>query len=68
MYIKVAAEKIGVSAITLKRWFANGKIADVPKDRNGWRVFTNEDIERIKAYANQRHYPEKKDERQSRLF
>ena len=68
IYIKEAAKRIGVSIITLKRWFANGKVREVARNRNGWRIFTEEDIERIKAYAEQRHYPEEENERQSRLF
>ncbi len=46
-----AAAAIGVSAITLKRWLLNGKVADVSRDRNGWRVFNNQDVERIRTYA-----------------
>ncbi len=48
---KTAAERIGVSPITLKRWLLRGKVADVRRDRNGWRVFRESDIRRIKAYA-----------------
>ena len=44
----VAARKIGVSKATLLRWITQGKIADVARDRNGWRVFTAADITRIK--------------------
>ena len=46
-----AASEIGVSAITLKRWLLSGKVADVSRDRNGWRVFNGQDIERIRQYA-----------------
>jgi DNA (cytosine-5)-methyltransferase 1 len=54
--IKQAAEQIGVSAITLKRWLLTGRVADVRRDRNGWRVFAGADIERISDYA--RHLKE----------
>jgi len=30
------------------RWFAQRRIADVRRDRNNWRVFTEQDLERIK--------------------
>lgn len=52
-----AAKEIGISSITLKRWLLSGKVVEVARDRNGWRIFTNEDIERIKRYANQRIEP-----------
>ena len=38
-----------------------GKVKDVERDRNNWRVFTTSDIERIKAFAS-------KDIAQSRTF
>jgi predicted site-specific integrase-resolvase len=57
LFLKDAAKKIGVSAITLKRWLINGRVADVPRDRNGWRVFSNQDVERIRAFANRRAHP-----------
>ncbi|WP_017923113.1 DNA (cytosine-5-)-methyltransferase [Burkholderia glumae] len=51
MNLNEAAHAIGVSAITLKRWLLSGKVADVGRNRNNWRVFTEADIERIKKYA-----------------
>jgi DNA-binding transcriptional MerR regulator len=46
-----AAEQIGISAITLKRWLLQKKVAEVSRNRNGWRIFTPEDIRRIREYA-----------------
>ena len=46
-----AAERVGVSRNTLLRWFREGRVADVRRDRNGWRFFAPEDVARIKAYA-----------------
>ncbi len=46
-----AAKEIGISAITLKRWLLEGKVAPVQRDRNGWRVFEQSDIRRIKAFS-----------------
>jgi hypothetical protein len=43
-----AARRIGVSKATLLRWFAQKRIAEVRRDRNNWRVFTDQDLERIK--------------------
>jgi excisionase family DNA binding protein len=45
-----AAEMIGVSKNTLLNWFKNGKIPEVSRDYNGWRIFTDEDIDRIRSY------------------
>ena len=45
------ARKVGVASITLKRWLLAGKIREVARDRNGWRMFTDGDIAQIKLYA-----------------
>lgn len=58
MRLQEAAKEIGVSAITLKRWFLNNKIADVARDKNDWRVFTKTDIERIKKFYLQTSEPD----------
>ncbi len=49
--LKDAAAEIGVAPITLKRWLLDGKVAEVARDRNGWRLFTEADVGRIKRYA-----------------
>jgi excisionase family DNA binding protein len=46
-----AARRIGCSKSTLLRWFREGKVADVARDRRGWRIFRPEDIQRIKRWA-----------------
>lgn len=51
MNINEAAPAIGVSVATLKRWLLSGKVEDVGRNRNNWRVFTLADIERIKQFA-----------------
>jgi len=56
-YIADAARAIGVSPATLKRWFRSARVRDVARDRNGYRVFEPEDINRLRAYANQRFEP-----------
>jgi DNA (cytosine-5)-methyltransferase 1 len=53
-----AAVRVGVAPVTLKRWLLAGKVAEVARDRNGWRIFTTADIERIKRYALARREPE----------
>ena len=48
-----ACKKAGVSRATLFRWLKNNIFQDVAqKDRRGWRLFTEEDIERLKKEVN----------------
>jgi DNA (cytosine-5)-methyltransferase 1 len=49
--LQEAARKIGVAAITLKRWLLAGKVGEVARDRNNWRRFTDRDIARIRKFA-----------------
>jgi excisionase family DNA binding protein len=44
-----AAKRLGVSRQTLHRWFAEERIGEVKRDRNNWRVFTEQDLERIRS-------------------
>lgn len=46
-----AAEAVGVSRQTLLRWFREKRVDDVKRDRNGWRLFTDRDIARLKEWA-----------------
>jgi len=46
-----AARHVGVSPITLKRWLLLRKVAEVKRDRNGWRFFTTADMARIRRFA-----------------
>ena len=48
-----ACQKAGISKATLFRWCKAGILEDVVyRDRNGWRLFTENDINRIRAEAN----------------
>jgi site-specific DNA-methyltransferase (cytosine-N4-specific) len=47
---KQAAQAIGVSKETLLRWLYDGLVKEPPRDRRGWRVFTQPDIDRIAAW------------------
>ena len=41
---------------TFLRWVKEGKFPDVVyKDRNGWRLFTEDDLNRLKAEVNRIH-------------
>jgi excisionase family DNA binding protein len=44
-----AAKKLGVSRQTLLRWFAERRITEVRRDHNNWRVFTDQDLDRIRS-------------------
>lgn len=46
-----AARQLGVSRNTLLRWIREGKVPDGPRDRNGWRVFADDDLKALKVYA-----------------
>lgn len=51
-----AAAEAGISKPTLLRWIKLGKIADAARrDRNGWRIFDREEVDRIKALAASTH-------------
>lgn len=47
-----ACKMAGISKATLFRWIKEGILDDVGrKDRNGWRLFSDGDIAKIKAEA-----------------
>ena len=49
------AKRIGVSKSTLLRWLDEGLVDDVERDWRGWRVWKQQDIERIKAFQLEYH-------------
>ncbi len=53
MYLQAheVASRAGISKNTLLRWLKAGKVPEVARDRNGWRIFSEEDVARIRAYA-----------------
>jgi hypothetical protein len=47
-----ACKLAGVSRATLFRWLKNRTFEDVPnKDRRGWRLFTDDDVKRLREEA-----------------
>jgi DNA-binding transcriptional MerR regulator len=54
---KDVIKKVGVSRTTLFLWFWNKKIPEVKKDRNGYRIFNENDIKRILNYKNKLTLP-----------
>jgi DNA-binding transcriptional MerR regulator len=51
--IAEACELAGTNRNTLLRWIREGRFVDVKtRDRNGWRLFSGEDIARLKIEVN----------------
>ena len=51
--IAEACVMAGTNRNTLLRWIREGRYADVKtRDRNGWRLFSEDDIERLKSQLN----------------
>jgi predicted site-specific integrase-resolvase len=46
-----ACKKAGISRATLYRWLKAGILKKYCKDRRGWRLFTQADIDKIRAEA-----------------
>jgi len=42
---------VGVHRTTLLRWLAAGKVPNAKRDRHGWRLFSQEQVEAIKDFA-----------------
>ena len=42
-------EEVGISRATLSRWLKRGLINELRKDRRGWRLFTDADIQELKT-------------------
>jgi len=53
-------KKIKISRNTLFLWFKHRKVPEVPRDRNGHRVFTGRDIQVILTYKNKLILPREK--------
>ncbi len=65
--LKEAAGRVGVAPITLKRWLLEGKVEEVPRNRHGWRLFREQDIERISSFARALPAPVRRDVPAERL-
>lgn len=51
--IAEACEMAGTRRNTLLRWIREGRFPDVKiRDRNGWRLFVEGDIDRLRAEVN----------------
>jgi len=47
-----ACVKTGISRATLFRWLKAGLLKKSYRDRRGWRLFTEDDLNEIRAEAN----------------
>ena len=47
-----ACMKTGISRATLFRWLKAGLLKKSYRDRRGWRLFTEDDLNKIQAEAN----------------
>ena len=54
-----ACRKTGISRATLFRWLKDGILEKSYRDRRGWRMFTEDDLNRIKAEAGRIEVAEK---------
>jgi DNA (cytosine-5)-methyltransferase 1 len=54
MSISEAAEVLGVAATTLKRWHRNGKIPVTQDPLTNTRMYSPEDIQKIREYISQK--------------
>ena len=53
MYVTIseAAQMVGVHPSTVRRWLRWGKVPPVPRDRNGWRLFDEEEVRLLRMLA-----------------
>ena len=56
---KDVIKKVGISRNTLFLWFKRKKIPETPRDRNGHRIFTDNDLKRIINYKDKLILPKK---------
>jgi len=54
---KDVLKKVRISRNTLFLWLKKGKIPEVTRDRNGHRLFTTKDIQKIVRYKNKKIFP-----------
>ncbi len=54
-----ACRKTSISRATLFRWLNDGILEKSLRDRRGWRMFTDDDLDKIRAEANKIKVEEK---------
>ncbi|MFC1967332.1 MerR family transcriptional regulator [Chloroflexota bacterium] len=60
-YLRTAdvCREAGISRSTLLRWLKQGVLEKPYRDRKGWRVFTLDDLKKIRAEASRLHIGER---------
>ena len=53
------AEVAGVHRLTLLRWIKEGKVKEVGRDRNNWRIFSQAELDGIRSYSATGVYPDR---------
>ncbi|MCP5003379.1 MAG: MerR family transcriptional regulator [Planctomycetes bacterium] len=48
--INGVAKKLGIHPTTIKRWELTGKVKKAKRDKNGWRIYGNSEVEALMAY------------------
>ncbi len=48
--IKEVAKIVGVNTRTILRWEEKGKVKKAKRDEKGWRIYDNDDIEKLMAF------------------
>ncbi|GJQ58378.1 MAG: MerR family transcriptional regulator [Candidatus Scalindua sp. AMX11] len=48
--INGVAKKLGIHPTTIKRWEVRGKVKKAKRDKNGWRVYGETEVEELLAY------------------
>jgi len=56
---KDVIKKVGISRNTLFLWFKLKKIPETPRNRNGHRIFTDDDLRKIIHYKDKLILPKK---------
>ena len=46
-----AADSAGISKATLLRWLKSGQISEPKRDVRGWRIFSEDELREIRAWA-----------------
>ena len=60
------AEACGVHHSTIRRWLKKDKVSMPGRDRNGWYVWTEEELKEVLSFAN--HFEPSPKKRQGTLF
>ena len=48
--ITEVAERLGVTPKTIMRWERNGKVSASKRDWRGWRIYDENDVERLRNF------------------